>query len=209
MSEPPFPGHLPLVHRDGASLLAELLDQLHARWGPQQELWVFGYASLIWRPEFAAAERRAAHVHGWHRSFRMRSRINRGTVDQPGLVFALLRGGSCHGVVDRLPRAQAEGELERLWAREMPTGVYEPRWLACRTPRGVVPALAFTLNRRSEAYLGPIDDTRMLHILRHASGRYGTTLDYLADTSSALREHGVHDAEIERLMVLARRHRLI
>ena len=55
---------------------------------------MFGYASLIWRPEFEAAEHRAAKVHGWHRSFRMRSRVNRGSLEQPGLVFALLPGGS-------------------------------------------------------------------------------------------------------------------
>ncbi len=199
---------LPLLQRDSRELLTELLTQLHARWGPQQALWVFGYASLIWRPEFDATERRTAYVPGWHRSFRMRSRINRGTPDEPGLVFALLRGGSCHGVVDQLPQHRAEDELARLWAREMPTGVYQPRWLACRTPQGVVPALAFTLARDSHAYMGAIDDQRMLHILRHARGRYGSTLDYLADTARALQAHGVKDSEINRVMALAQRHGL-
>ena len=214
----PFPGPspptmhshgLPLIQRDSAKLLEELLAQLHARWGPQQALWVFGYASLIWRPEFEASERRPARIPGWHRSFRMRSRVNRGTPEEPGLVFALLRGGSCNGVVDQLPQHRAEEELARLWAREMPTGVYQPRWLACHTPKGLVPALAFTLNRAHEAYLGPIDDKRMLHILRHARGRYGTTLDYLVDTATALQAHGVNDSEISRVMALARRHGLI
>lgn len=49
----------------------------------------------------------------------------------------------------------------------------------------------------------------MLHILRHASGRYGRTLDYLADTATSLREHGLHDREIERVMALARQHGLL
>ena len=72
-----------------------LLEATLKGWSPQEDLWVFGYASLIWRPDFAAAERRGATVHGFHRAFRMRSRINRGTPDTPGLVFALLPGGSC------------------------------------------------------------------------------------------------------------------
>ena len=193
-----------LIVRDPAEQLA----RLRAQWGGRGDLWVFGYASLIWRPEFDAAEHRSALVHGWHRALRMRSRINRGTPQQPGLVFALFAGGACRGVVYRLRRDSADEELERLWAREMPTGVYDPRFLPCRTPQGVVPALAFTLSRRSESYMGHLGDDQLLHILRHARGKYGTTLDYLADTACALRERGVRDREIERLMALARRHGL-
>jgi glutathione-specific gamma-glutamylcyclotransferase len=182
----------------------EVLAQFHRRWGPRHPLWVFGYASLIWRPEFAADEQHGALVHGWHRALRMRSRINRGTPEQPGLVFALLPGGACRGEVYRLPAARAEAELERLWQREMPTGVYTPRWLPCRTPQGVVPALAFTLRRCSDAYLGRLPDAEVLHILRHARGRYGSTLEYLVLTAQALRQRGIVDREIERLMALAR-----
>ncbi|HZT56685.1 MAG TPA: gamma-glutamylcyclotransferase, partial [Burkholderiaceae bacterium] len=115
-------------------------DALRA-WGGEQDLWVFGYASLIWRPEFEADEARTAVVHGWHRALEMRSRVNRGTPECPGLVFALVSGGSCRGMVYRIERARAAAELERLWLREMPTGVYDPKWLACRTVHGRVKAL--------------------------------------------------------------------
>lgn len=182
-----------------------LLERTRAEWGGQSDLWVFGYASLIWRPEFDAAEHHPAWVRGWHRAFRMRSRINRGSPEQPGLVFALVSGGMCRGVVFRIPRAQADAELSRLWGREMPTGVYDPRWLACQTDGGVVHALAFTLSRRSPSFTGRIDDAQMLHILRHAQGRYGSTLDYLLQTAHALRAQQVRDREIERLVALASR----
>jgi len=185
------------------------LHRLRRAWHGHAERWVFGYASLIWRPEFDAAEHRTALVHGWHRAFRMRSRVNRGTPEQPGLVFALLPGGACRGMVYRLRPEQAEAELERLWAREMPTGVYDARLLPCRTPQGVIAALAFTLSRRSEACLARLPDDELLHILRHARGRYGSTLEYLAETAAALRTHGVRDREIERLMALSRRHGLL
>ncbi len=194
-----------LVLRDPAPSLHRLREMWHGR----PERWVFGYASLIWRPEFDAAEHRSARVHGWHRALRMRSRVNRGTPQVPGLVFALLPGGACCGVVYRLRPENAETELEQLWAREMPTGVYDPRLLACHTPQGPVLALAFTLSRRSEACLPRLPDADVLHILRHARGRYGSTLEYLAQTATALRERGVHDREIERLMALARRHGLL
>ena len=188
---------------------AEQLRRLREQWLDHAQRWIFGYASLIWRPEFEAAEHRTALLHGWHRALRMRSRINRGTPQQPGLVFALLPGGACRGVAYRLRPEHAEEELDRLWAREMPTGVYDARLLGCRTPQGTVPALAFTLSRRSEACLPRLPDDEMAHILRHARGRYGTTLQYLAETAAALRERGVRDREIERLMTLARRQGLI
>ena len=50
---------------------------------------------------------------------------------------------------------------------------------------------------------------QLLEILRHARGRFGTTLEYLLETARALRERGVRDREIERLVALARRHRLV
>ncbi|MDP1649337.1 MAG: gamma-glutamylcyclotransferase [Rubrivivax sp.] len=187
----------------------QALHRLRRAWQGHGERWVFGYASLIWRPEFDAAEHRTALVHGWHRALRMRSRVNRGTPERPGLVFALLPGGACRGMVYRLRAEQAEAELERLWAREMPTGVYDARLLPCRTPQGMVAALAFTLSRRSEACLAQLPDEELLHILRHARGRYGSTLEYLAETAAALRAHGVRDREIERLMALSRHHGLV
>jgi cation transport protein ChaC len=174
-----------------------------------EDLWVFGYASLIWRPEFDADEERPAVVHGWHRALEMRSRVNRGTPECPGLVFALVAGGSCRGIVYRVPRERAAAELERLWAREMPTGVYDPKWLSCRTTEGRVQALAFTLSRSSPAHTGPLPDPQMIEVLRCAAGRYGSTLDYLLETANSLRGCGIRDRDIERLVALAREHDLV
>ena len=185
-----------------------MLQRALQAWGGGHDLWVFGYASLIWRPEFDADEQRPATVHGWHRALEMRSRVNRGTPDCPGLVFALVPGGSCRGVAYRIGQPRAAAELERLWAREMPTGVYDPKWLACRTAQGPVRALAFTLSRRSPAHTGPLSDPQMLEVLRDAAGRFGSTLEYLLETARSLRICGIHDRDIERLVALARHHRL-
>jgi cation transport protein ChaC len=191
--------------RDPAQLLARTL----AQWGGERDLWVFGYASLIWRPAFEPDEQRPALVHGWHRALEMRSNINRGTPDCPGLVFALVPGGSCRGFAYRIERTRVAAELTRLWEREMPTGVYEPQWLTCRTVAGQMAALAFTLGRSSPSWTGRLADAQMLHVLRTASGRYGTTLEYLVETGISLARCGVRDREIERLVALARAHGLV
>ncbi len=180
-----------------------MLASVRAHWGGQADLWVFGYASLIWRPEFEAVEHRPAVVRGWHRAFKMRSRVNRGSPETPGLVYALVSGGMCRGMVYRIAQHRAASELERLWHREMPNGVYDPRWLRCQTADGEVSALGFTLSRRSPNFTGRIDDHEMVRILRQAEGRYGSTLDYLVRTAEALREHRMCDRESERLLRLA------
>lgn len=193
-----------LVVRDPQALLQRTLQQ----WGGQAPLWLFAYGSLLWKREFEADEHRPARAHGWHRAFRMQSRVNRGSPQQPGLVFALMAGGSCQGAVFRLPTHQAAEVLHTLWDREMSTGVYDARWIRCQTQPGPVSALAFTLSHRSPNHMGHLDDERLLHILRSARGRYGTTLEYLLQTALELRARGIRDREIERLLALARRHGL-
>jgi len=110
--------------------------------------------------------------------------------------------------VYRIERAEVPEQMERLWRREMPTGVYDPKWLSCRTTQGRVNALAFTLSRSSPAHTGAIPDAQMLEILRCATGRYGSTLDYLLETANSLRGCGIRDTDVERLVCLARRHAL-
>ena len=195
----------PTAFRDPRPALAAAIDA----WGGRDDLWVFGYASLIWRPEFESVEDRPATVYGWHRALTMRSRINRGTPECPGLVFALVAGGSCRGRVYRVPAAAARSELDRLWSREMPTGVYDPKWLPVRTPLGTVRALAFTLHRHSPAHTGALSDEQVVEILRTARGKFGTTLAYLLDTADCLRACNIRDRDIERLVALARRHALV
>jgi cation transport protein ChaC len=200
--KPLQPPHHP--GRDPARMLGDAL----RAWGGRGDAWIFGYASLIWRPEFEAVENRAATVHGWHRALAMHSHVNRGTPERPGLVFALVAGGSCRGRAYRVDKARVEPELQRLWCREMPTGVYDPKWLPCRTPQGVVRALAFTLSRKSPSHTGDLAEAQVVEILRTATGRYGSTLSYLVETASSLRSIGIRDRDVERLLALARRHAL-
>lgn len=190
------------AERDGTRMMEQTLEQWRAL-GPGADLWVFAYASLVWRPEFEAAEQRIAKVHGYHRCLNMYSRVNRGTPERPGLVFALMPGGSCTGLVLRLPHHQVEATMPTLWAREMPNPVYDPQWLRAETAQGPVPALAFTLSRRSPNHTGPLSDAQYRDIFEHARGRYGSTLDYARQTLHGLRAHGIEDRSLARLLQLA------
>ena len=167
---------------------------------PDQDIWVYGYGSLVWRPEFEYVERRHALLHGYHRSLCLWSRVNRGTPERPGLVFALDAGGSCRGVVFRIAREEASAIMEALWRREMPSGAYIPRWLTCRTNDGNITALAFIMNRHTSAYVPELPQDQLLHIVRTAHGTYGPCIDYVLETADALKRHGIVD---KRLFALA------
>jgi cation transport protein ChaC len=180
----------------------------HTREG--QDIWIYGYGSLIWRPEFDYLERRLATLRGYHRALCLWSRVNRGTPESPGLVFGLDRGGSCRGVVYRLDGSMVPKFFPLLWAREMATGAYLPRWLSCTTDEGTVQALVFVMNRAGPAYIPTLPEAEILAIVRRASGRYGPCIDYVLQTADALREAGIHDrrlAHVARLLA-AQRHTL-
>jgi cation transport protein ChaC len=181
-----------------------MLETVMQQWGGQTDLWVFGYASLIWRPEFEFAEERFASLHGYHRALKMWSSLNRGTPEHPGLVFGLLPGGSCKGVIFRLPQACVAAVLPALWGREMPNGVYDPRWLRCRSALGDVRALAFTLSKRSPSHTGVLGEDTYRQIFSSACGRYGTTRDYAQLTYDKLRTLGIHDHALGKLLELVK-----
>lgn len=180
-----------------------MLDIVTREWGGQSDLWIFAYASLIWRPEFEFVEERCATLHGYHRALKMWSRVNRGTPECPGLVFGLLPGGSCKGVAFRIPQATVAKTLPLLWAREMPTGVYDPKWLHCKAAEGPVRALAFTLSRRSPNYTGVLHENLYRQIFSDSCGRYGSTRDYAQMTYDKLRTLGIQDQALAKLLQLA------
>ncbi len=187
--------------RDPAAMLERTLTE----WGGRGDLWIFGYGSLIWKPDFEFSERRPAKVSGWHRALKMWSRINRGTPERPGLVFGMLSGGSCQGMVFRIPQANGRAALAQLWAREMTLAVYDPKWLTCHTNHGPVQALAFTLSRKSPSHTGVLSEEQYRRIFAEATGIYGTTFEYAHRTLEELKRHNIRDRGLERLLKLIER----
>lgn len=188
-------GHL-LV--DDATLDASL-DRILATRPKGQPVWVFGYGSLIWSPTFHFEERVVAQAHGYHRGFYLRSFINRGSPECPGLVLALDRGGSCSGVAYRIAEDAVREELTLLWRREMIMTTYLARWLTVRLPAGLVQAIAFVVDRSRPTYAGRLDDETIVATALAARGHYGPCEDYLCQTATSLAREGIADRHLERL----------
>ena len=196
---------VPARARLSAEELQAGLEATLSGWNGRSPIWIFGYGSLVWKPEFDYDRRLPARVHGYHRKLCLRSIRYRGTFDCPGLVAGLDRGGSCAGIAYRLPAAVVRRQLPTLWEREMFMGSYVARWLMARRldGGGSMRALAFVIRADGPNYCGRLSEAEIIAVLSVARGIYGSSLDYLQRTVQALRNDGLHDRHLERLARLA------
>jgi cation transport protein ChaC len=166
-----------------------------------QDLWVFGYGSLMWRPGFEHVERRPALLRGYHRSFCVYSHVHRGTPEKPGLVFGLDAGGSCRGVAFRVDASRAEETRRYLQAREQVTLVYRDVMKSVELVGGGerVEALLFVVDRKHQQYAGRLDFEEQVRLIAEGEGRSGKNPDYLESTVRHLDEAGLPDEGLTRL----------
>ncbi len=164
------------------------------------EFWVFGYGSLMWNPGFTYLESQIGLARGYHRTLCIRSFIHRGTLERPGLVLGLDRGGSCKGVAFRVDIDCKEQVLEYLRQREQVTQVYLEKSLGLKLADGrSISALGFVVDRHHRQYAGALGaEEAAAHILGSV-GLSGRNEDYVLNTLSHLREIGIHDAWMEEV----------
>ena len=195
-----FPGLRAATDADFAATVGEMLATR-----PPGPFWLFGYGSLIWRPETAFVESRQAVARGWHRRFCLGWDYRfRGSKDAPGLMMALDRGGQCRGMLYRLPDDSLLAELDRLVRREvsMVPSAFPWRWVEVISTEGPVKALTFAMNRKSGRYIAHLSDRELADVLATAVGHRGSMAEYLFSTVQKLEELGIHDRNLWRLQAL-------
>ena len=179
------------------ALLGPLLDA-------QQDIWVYGYGSLMWDPGFHFSEVRLARLHGYQRRFTYWTRIARGTVERPALMLTLEQqadaGCCCTGLAFRIHAGHAEVESAMLWRREMLRNGYCPTLLPVDTPQGPLRALVFACNHAHDDYAGEmsLDDTAA--VIAVASGAVGTNREYLEKMALQMQALQIEDPYVERLL---------
>jgi glutathione-specific gamma-glutamylcyclotransferase len=163
------------------------------------DLWVFAYGSLMWRPGFDYLERHNARLLGAHRALCVYSFVHRGTPEKPGLVFGLDHGGACRGIVYRVAARTRVATIEYLRAREQVTLVYREAWRAVwidADPKRRVEALCYIVDRGHRQYAGRLSVARQLHFIRQGHGRSGPNREYVLDAVKALEALGYRETEL-------------
>lgn len=170
---------------------------------PRGDIWIFGYGSLMWRPDFPHVDFQPALLRGYHRSLCIYSVSYRGTRERPGLVLGLDRGGSCRGRALKVAEKNAKEVIAYLNEREMVNRVYRPKWLPVALPKGKVKAYAFVVDHSHEQYTGRLADAEALKLICQGTGKGGACLDYLQNTIRHLDELGIPDGPLHRLVKMA------
>jgi cation transport protein ChaC len=171
----------------------------------KQDLWIFAYGSLMWRPDFPFVERMEARLVGAHRALCVYSFVHRGTPERPGLVLGLDHGGRCRGIAYRVSVKERADVIAYLRKREQVTSVYRevirPIWLRSEAAQRV-PGLCYVVDRGHPQYAGRLSLEQQLHHVRQGHGQSGANRDYVVATVAALEQLGYRETELHRLSEL-------
>ena len=171
----------------------------------RDDLWVFGYGSLMWRPGFEFIEQVPARLIGEHRALCVYSFDHRGTPEKPGLVLGLDRGGACCGVAFRVVARRRDETVEYLRSREQTTHVYREVmrsvWLENEN-RDRVSALAYVVDRGHVQYAGRLSLAEQLRLVRQGHGRSGNNRDYVLSTAKSIEAQGFRDPQLHQLALM-------
>lgn len=162
--------------------------------------WLFGYGSLIWRPDFAFAERRRAAVRGWRRRFWQASPDHRGVPDAPGRVVTLVEEAHarCYGVAFLVEAAHRETVMSTLDHREK--NGYERVSLTLEFDDGQrVQGVTYVAGPGNPSFVGPAPLDEMAAQIALAAGPSGPNLEYLLRLADSLDALEVHDEEVHGL----------
>lgn len=164
------------------------------------DVWIFGYGSLIWRPELEYIEQRTARVDGWIRRFWQGSHDHRGLPESPGRVVTLVpeAQGSCTGVAYLIAAEVARASFARLDHREK--NGFERHNVSLNFSDGASAAgVVYIAAQGNEAYLGPASVSDIAHQIRTSVGPSGPNLSYLLELAEALRRLGIEDEHVFEL----------
>lgn len=180
-------------------------------------LWVFGYASLIWRPEagWETFVAKRGKVKGWSRWFCQRSMDHRGTPESPGLVCSLLPDAPSDddrppsetvGVAYLVPDDLVDSVLESLDFREKGGYSREVATVTLLEGGEEVRALVYSASVENPNYVdrfvspNPAALDEAAEIIAKSTGPSGPNAEYLLKLADAVKD----DAYLQSLAILVR-----
>jgi glutathione-specific gamma-glutamylcyclotransferase len=172
---------------------------------PTGTTWVFGYGSLVWRPDFPFLEARTGFIRDRARRFWQASTDHRGVPSRPGRVVTLVDdpGGRCFGTAFRLDEKDRSAILAGLdhrerggFSRERVPVFFDP------AESSSVSALLYVANEANANYLGPAPLEEIARQIRASHGPSGSNVEYLIRLAEALREMGAEDEHVFSLEAL-------
>jgi|TARA_B110000977_G_scaffold29366_1_gene38193 cation transport protein ChaC len=168
--------------------------------GIGEDIYIFAYGSLLWNPTVEYEKQCIAKIFGFHRSFCMKTKLGRGSFENPGLMLGLDKGGSCKGSAFKLKKNTAIKNIDILFRREMVTGAYKPKLLKTKLEsEKTVLSLAFTADKKHKNYFPKSTPKIKADLISKAHGFLGSCEEYLNNTLESLSELNIIDNEMNSI----------
>ena len=166
------------------------------------DVWIFGYGSLVWRPDFPFAEARPATIAGWTRRFWQGSTDHRGVPGAPGRVVTLVEeaGAVCWGRAFLIEAESRDAVIAHLDYREK--GGYTLHDVEIAFPHdghAGVEGLIYIATPGNPNWLGDAPVDRIAAQVRRSTGPSGRNVEYVVELARALREIGADDPHVFEL----------
>ncbi|XP_029352075.1 glutathione-specific gamma-glutamylcyclotransferase 1 [Echeneis naucrates] len=155
-------------------------------------LWIFGYGSLVWKPDFRYRKSVVGYIQGYKRRFWHGDNFHRGNDDLPGRVVTLIEDDdeSTWGVAFEVTGSQVEESLKYLNVRETVCGGYVTKMVDF-FPQGEnqspVQALVYIATSDNPLFLGPASPEKIGAQIVLRSGKSGHNLEYLLRLAQFMR----------------------
>lgn len=162
--------------------------------------WIFGYGSLIWRPDIPFEQRRPARLYGWQRRFWQGSHDHRGVPDNPGRVVTLIQQADafCDGMAYQVAQEVIAEVFDTLDYREK--NGYERFQVDLHfSADDHSTGLVYIAPEDNHAYLGPAATEDIASQILRSEGPSGHNVDYLLELADALRALDAHDPHVFEL----------
>lgn len=164
-----------------------------------EDLWIFGYGSLIWRPGFTYLEKRPARLYAYARRFWQGSTDHRGVPGAPGRVVTLESESNscCDGIAYRVCSEESQSIIAGLDHRER--GGYERVWVDLEfrdSSDSRARAIVYRARPENDNYLGPASDLEIAKQILNAQGPSGSNVEYVFKLAAAIRLQGGEDDHV-------------
>ena len=170
--------------------------------GIGEDIYIFGYGSLLWNPTINYESQYLAKIYGFHRSFCMKTHLGRGSFKNPGLMLGLDKGGSCIGSAYKLNKDDAIKNIDILFKREMVTGAYRPKLVKTKLDTDkIVFSLAFTVDKKHKNYFSEKNTFIKANMISKANGFLGSCKEYFEYTLESLEELNIIDKEMRAISI--------
>lgn len=165
------------------------------------EIWLFGYGSLIYKVDFPILEKQPAILDGYARRFWQGSHDHRGTPSQPGRVLTLTKDANAHcfGIAyritakefDHLDHREKNGYLRVIETITLCNGIKKP-------------AVIYIGKPDNAAFLGPATEDEIAKHIFLCQGPSGKNRDYVYNLADSLRTFQQYDAHVFAIESLLR-----